>query len=209
MTGASRFLFGEDLSQPAQERRAADEVRRASDRAALERAGQEGFARGVAAGRAEAEAETARRHAEAIERVAYGAADCLAAVDREAGAIEADAMMFFEALARQLAGRALADQPLSRIAEAATEAFRHLRGIPHLAVRVHESLVEEVDVTLRAMARDRGFEGRVIVIGSEEIARGDARLDWADGGVVADSQALRDAIATALAQAGALTGDRI
>ena len=208
MSGARRFLFGEDLSQPAQERRVADEARRASDRAALERAEQDGFARGVAAGRAEAEAETARRHVEAIERMAFAAADCFAAVDREAEAVEQDAMVFFEALARQLAGRAVADQPLSRIAEAATEAFRHLRGIPHLAVRVHESLVEEVDATLRAIARDRGFEGRVIVIGSEEIARGDARLDWADGGVVADSQALQDAVAAALAQAGALTGDR-
>lgn len=195
---ARLFLFGDDLAPAAQRRRADADRAGADQRAEIEAADRAGYERGEAAGRAAAVAETARRQAEALERIGHGIAGAVAEVNRLAAAIEADALVFFEALARGLAGRAAAAQPLAAIADAAAEAFRHLRGIPHLAVRVHESLVEDADASLRAMARERGFEGRVIVIGSDELAPGDARLDWADGGIAAEQGAVDKAVAAIL-----------
>ncbi len=61
-----------------------------------------------------------------------------------------------------------------------------LRGVPHLAVCVNDALVEEVDAMLKRLARERGFEGRIVVLGEPDIALGDARLEWADGGIVRD-----------------------
>lgn len=197
---ATPFLFGDDLRQPASARQAADDIARtaeAQQRAALER---DAFERGRATGRAEAEAETSRIRALALDRIAAEIARATGAVDAKAAAIEDEAITFFATLAQRLAGRALAREPLAPLQEAAAEAFRHLRGVPHLVARVHESLVEDVDVTLRTMARESGFEGRIVVIGAEDIPRGDARLEWADGAVVAARAALEAAVGDVLAR---------
>lgn len=199
--GATPFLFGEDLRQPVPGRRASDRERAAEEqqREAIER---EAFERGRAAGRAEVEAETARLRALALQRVADEAARATATLDDRAREIEDEALRFFVALADTLAGRALAREPLAGIAQAGREAFRHLRGVAHLVARVHADLVEDVDEALRALAREHGFEGRIVVIGSDEIAPGDARLEWADGAVVTERRSHEVAIADVLSRCG-------
>lgn len=196
---AQRFLFGEDLSRPGEAKRVEAERVAEAERAAIATAEQAAFARGVAAGREEAGRETERLKAAALERVAGTAASALAAIDSRIASLEGDALAFFDVLARKLARRALADAPLAAVRDAASEAFGHLRGVPHLAARVHESLVDDVEALLRAMARERGFEGRLIVIGSDDLAPGDARLEWADGGVHVDRASLERAADAALA----------
>lgn len=204
MSGARRFLFGDDFSAPARERREAAERAGAAETAALETARREAFARGLDAGRAEAAASAARALTDATERLANGIGMALAEIDGRAEAIERDALSFFDAVARAFAGRAVAAQPLAAIAEAAAEAFRHLRGVPHLAVRVNEALVDEVEALLRRMARDRGYEGRIIVLGEADMDAGDARLDWADGGVASERGRLERAVEEVLGRTAAI-----
>lgn len=202
---AQPFLFGEDFGAPARRRRQEDE-RADAAMAALER---EAFGRGLEAGRLEAQREQSGRLSEAVQRVAGGAMHLIEAADARAETVERDALAFFETLARTIAGEALAARPLAGVAGAAIEAFRHLRGAPHLAVRVHESLVESVDGLLRTMARERGFEGRIIVLGDDGLEPGDARIDWADGGIVGDRRRLDEAVAGVMAGVNAdpvLTG---
>jgi flagellar assembly protein FliH len=199
---ATPFLFGDDLRQPAAARKAAADRGRLAEEQARAEIEREAFERGRAAGRAEAEAETARLQVTALDRIGAEAERALAALDGRAAAIEDEALAFFTALAETLAGRALAREPLGAVADAAREAFRHLRGVPHLVARVHESLVEAVDELLRGLSREQGFEGRIVVIGQEDIAPGDARLDWADGAVVAEREALRRAVDDVLARFG-------
>jgi flagellar assembly protein FliH len=81
---------------------------------------------------------------------------------------------------------------------AARGALRHLRGVPHLAVRVNDSLVEETEALLRRLARERGFEGRLVVLGEPDLALGDARIEWADGGIVRERARIEAAITQAL-----------
>lgn len=195
---ATPFLFGDDLRHPSAARQAADDLARLAaeqQRAVLD---QEAFERGRAAGRAEAKAETARLNALALGRIAAEIARAADAIDGRAAVIEDEAIGFFTTLAQRLAGRALAREPLAPIQDAAAEAFRHLRGVPHLVARIHESLVEEVDAALRKMAREAGFEGRIVVIGAEDIPPGDARLEWADGAVLADRGTLEATIGDVL-----------
>lgn len=194
------FSFGDDLARPAQERRVADRRARAEQEARLAEAEREAFGRGVAAGQREAAAETERRVAEAMAGIAAAAGALFSDLDARAAALEEAALAFFAALARGLAGRAVETEPLAAIEEAAREAFRHLRGVPHLAVRVHQSLVEPVDARLGAMAREHGYEGRIIVLGADDLALGDARLDWADGGIALDRDAAEAAIRAVLAR---------
>lgn len=200
-TQARRFLFGDDFRDP-QPKTAAEPVD--AFREEREAADASGYARGLEAGRREAEMQTQRRIAEALERTAGHATAALGGLDARAREIEGLGITFFQALAAKLAGRALASQPLAAIAEAAENAFRHVRGVPHLAVRVSADLVEPVDALLKPMARERGFEGRIIVIGDDQIVPGDARLEWADGGVVRDAAAIDAEISAVLAAHRAL-----
>ena len=199
---ATPFLFGEDLSPLASARQAAADLGRIAEeqqRQVLELAA---FERGHAAGLEAARAEAAQLRVAALGRIATEAGLAIAEIDRRSAEIEEEALDFFGALACTLAGRALAQERLAGIAEAAREAFRHLRNVPHLVARVHASLVEDADEALRAMAREHGFEGRIVVIGSEEIPPGDARLDWADGAVLVDRRAREEAVAALLSRAG-------
>jgi flagellar assembly protein FliH len=191
---ARKFLFGEDFrGAPQEERR---------DEAAIAAAESQGYARGYEAGKREATADAERRLEAAAQQIGQAMGKAFTEVDARCQAIETEALHFFRTLAEKLAAQALAAYPLAAIAEAAEEAFRHLRGVPHLAVRVHESLVEPVDALTRKMARERGYEGRIIVLGDDEIAPGDTRIEWADGGIVRERKDIDAALGAVLAAVG-------
>jgi flagellar assembly protein FliH len=190
---ARKFMFGEDLRGPVRDE--------AGERQALEAAARDAYARGLAQGRRQAEEEQQAQLAAAISKLARDATALLGDATKSANDTEAEALAFFTALARKLAGQALADDRLASIREAATEVFRHLRGVPHLAVRVSPTLVDAVDPVLKAMARDAGYEGRIIIIGQDDMDEGAARLEWADGGIVRDRARLEGAVDAILATA--------
>jgi flagellar assembly protein FliH len=189
-----KFLFGEDFRGSQQELSEAA----AAERAAQEAAVRQAFENGVAEGRRQAAADAQRRLADALERLGGQAAVRFGEVDRVVAAIESEALAYFETLARKLARQAIAAAPLAAVGEAAEAAFRHLRGVPHLAARVSTDLVEETDALMRRLAREQGFEGRIIVLGDEELAPGDVRLDWAEGGVTTSRDSFEQAIERAL-----------
>ena len=187
MTQARPFLFDHDFRDPG----------RGGARAVAE-AEERGRAAGIAQGLAQAQHSIPGRLAEAAERLGMQAAALLAEADARQARLEEEAVGLALTLARKLAGEALDANPLGPIAEAAKEAFRHLSAVPHLAVRVNEALVEEVDALLARMARERGFAGRIVVVGEPDIPLGDARLEWADGGVVRERRATEAALADAV-----------
>jgi flagellar assembly protein FliH len=191
---ARKFLFGEDFRGPPQEDR--------RDEAAIAAAEAQAYARGYEAGRREASNEAERRLEATVTLIGQSIGQTFTEIDTRCAEIESEAVLFFRALAEKLAAQALAAYPLAAITEAAEEAFRHLRGVPHLAVRVHESLVESVDTLTRKMARERGYEGRIIVLGDDEIAPGDARIEWADGGIVRERKEIETVLGAVLAAAG-------
>ncbi|KAA2236120.1 flagellar assembly protein FliH [Salinarimonas soli] len=175
MSGASHFLFDRDFRSPT-----SGDAKRL---AALHEAEAEGYRRGLEDGRRDAEAQIAARLADALARLSAASGQLLAAADADRAAMQAEGLAFAMALGRKLAGEALARQPLAAIGEVAREAFQHLRGVPHLVVRVNEGLVDEVEGLMKGLARERGYEGRIVVMGEPDIPAGDARLEWADGGM--------------------------
>jgi flagellar assembly protein FliH len=206
MSTVRKFLFSEDFRGPTPEEEAA---RAAAERAAQEEALRQAFARGVEEGRRQAAAENERRLEDTMQRLTAEASARFAALDLAIERTESEALAYFDALARKLAGSALAEQPLSAVADAATAAFRHLRGVPHLVARVATPIVEDTDSLLRRIGRESGFEGRIIVIGDEDLGPGDVRLEWAEGGVARDRVSFERAIESAVGAAGAPSLDDI
>jgi flagellar assembly protein FliH len=174
MTQASRFLFDNDFR------------RQGGGSRALAEAEERGRAAGIAAGLAQAQTSLPARLAQAAERLASLCGALLADAEARQARLEEEAIGLALAVARKIAGEALDAQPLGPIADAARAALQHLRAVPHLAVRVNDALVEDVDALVKRLAAERGFEGRVVVLGEPDIPLGDARLEWADGGIVRD-----------------------
>lgn len=158
-------------------------------------------------GRLEGEADSAARLAAALE-LASARLETLAT---NLGAIEeaaaAEAIRFAHAFSLKLAGRLLDAAPMAQIENAARAIFEDLRGQPHVAIRVAPELVDAAKEKLASISRERGFDGRLIVLGEPEIPSGDVRIEWADGGIVREraraEQSLTACIDHALA-AGAI-----
>ena len=189
---AKPFLFETDFRRP---RPSADALRAAEEAAHAVAAA---LARGLQEGRIQAEAQVQGRLADAMTRLSLAAVGLLAQADAREAEREAQAVEIAVLIARKVAGDALDAVPLAGIGEAARTALQHLRGVPHLVVRVHESLVEEAEALVRRLARERGYEGRLVVLGDPETALGDARIEWADGGIVRERARIEAAVGEAL-----------
>jgi flagellar assembly protein FliH len=102
------------------------------------------------------------------------------------------------AVARKLAPELMSREPFAEIAALATDCFKQLAAAPHIVVRVNDTLHETARTRLEEIARTRGFEGRLVVIVEPEIAVGDCRIEWADGGIVRDQSKTDDVIGKAI-----------
>src|SRR3569833_638602 len=127
---ARRFLFGDDFRAPPPGEQAASRETEWRDEGY-----RQGYAAGIEEGRRLAAADAEERVADALGRIAQAAEAGAAGIAR-ALAAAGEAIAFFGAGARRRAGHARAVQPIAAVADAAGVAFRHLRGVPHIAVRV-------------------------------------------------------------------------
>ncbi|QZN99272.1 FliH/SctL family protein [Chenggangzhangella methanolivorans] len=199
MSQPQRFLFDTDFGAPKVIKAQVATVALSDHEAALAEAEASGYRRGEADGRRAArEADAARLNA-AIETLGAQLAVALADADARALTVEREAAVLALAFARKLAGAAVAQFPLAEI-EAAAACFAEIRQAPHLVARVAPDFVEGVRASLTEAAQQRGFAGRLIVLGDPEVAEGDARLEWADGGVIRDAAAVARAIDRAVEQ---------
>jgi flagellar assembly protein FliH len=191
MSEARKFLFDRDFGKAATV---------ATDKA-VAKADEAGYARGLAAGQSIASNAAQAQLAAAMNRLADMAGQLLMQEDARQAEAQALAGRFALAFARKLAGEALRDRPLALLEEAARECFGHLRGVPHLVVRVNDALVEDAEALMKRFSHERGYEGRVVVFGDPDLGPADARLEWADGGVATDETALDQALTKAVAAA--------
>jgi flagellar assembly protein FliH len=104
--------------------------------------------------------------------------------------METEAVDVAIAVARKLCGELVAAEPLGEIVGLIRECFAQLVATPHLVVRINESLYEGARERFERLAKQSGFEGRLVILAEPEIATGDCRIEWADGGVVLERAAI-------------------
>src|SRR5579885_981632 len=155
-----------------------------------------GFRRGYAQAQSDAEVEANRRVAATLEGIAASiaaASVALAAIEQR---LECEALEV--AVARKLAPTLIAREPFAEIAALASECFHQLIASPHIVVRVNDALYATAKERLDEIARARSFEGRLVVLAEPDIAPGDCRIEWADGGINRDAAATDQAIGEAV-----------
>jgi flagellar assembly protein FliH len=143
-----------------------------------------GYRNGFTAGQQEAAGETARRLAIAMESVAHSLSILTRGLSAVELRVEAEAVEVAVATGRKLAETLIAREPLAEIEALALDCFRELVATPHVVVRVNDALYEQAQTKLAGIARETGFDGRLLIMAEPDIAVGDCRIEWADGGMM-------------------------
>jgi flagellar assembly protein FliH len=188
MATPAKFLFDMDFSEPDKSReRPATQTEIAQKIASAEaRAYRDGYE----AGQREARAESDRRAALALEEIGVA----VKAIEARFGGIETrmetEAVDVAVAVARKLCSELILREPLGEITGLVSNCFSHLVSTPHLVVRVNDSLYEVARDRVERLAKQNGFEGRLVILAEPEIETGDCKIEWADGGVVLERAAI-------------------
>jgi len=202
---AHRFLFDRDFAtidvgepepeaQPEPVEPEVPMMPVAEHEALLAAAEQAAFERGRAARAAEEqESEEARLAGEAT-RLAGEVNALIGQLDTEQERQEKDAVALAFLVARRLCAHLIAREPLGEIVALISECLGPLRKAPHLVIRVRDGDVEALKARIDPLVKEKGFEGRVVFLGEPELAAGDCRIEWADGGIVRDRRALEKQI---------------
>jgi flagellar assembly protein FliH len=188
MAAPAKFLFDMDFSAPDKMReRAATPSEIAQKIASAEgRAYRDGYDAALR----EAKVESDRRSALALEEIGIAIKGIAARFTGIETRIETEAVDVAVAVARKLCSELIAREPLGEVTALVRDCFSQLVSTPHLVVRINESLYEAAQERIERLARQSGFEGRLVILAEPEIDTGDCKIEWADGGVVLERAAI-------------------
>ena len=188
MAAPAKFMFDMDFSAPDKAReRPATAIEIAQKIASAE---ARAYRDGHDAGQREAKAESDRRTALALEEIGIAIKGIAARFSGIETRMETEAVDVAVAVARKLCSELIAREPLGEITGLVKDCFSQLVSTPHIVVRIHDSLYETARDHIERLAKQSGFEGRLVILAEPEIEAGDCRIEWADGGVVLERAAI-------------------
>ena len=156
----------------------------------LAQAREDAYAEGVAAGDRNATAMAAQTLAAAAGTLATQTVEMAAALDDATLAAKREAIELAASIGRKLALHLLARFPTTELDALIAECMQSLGGVPHLVVRCHPSIADQMRDIATAHMQTSGFSGRLIVMGDPDMRLGDGKLEWVDGGLVRDIGAI-------------------
>lgn len=188
MGAPAKFLFDDDFSlSPAVKERAAAAIELAQR---IGDAEARGYRDGFDAAQAEAKVVSDRRTALAMEEISLSLRNVAGSFATVESRMETEAVEVALAVARKLCASLIAAQPITEIMMLVEDCFRHLVTTPHLVVRINDALYDEARERIERLARQCGYEGRLVILAQPDLAGGDCRIEWADGGVTLDRAAI-------------------
>jgi flagellar assembly protein FliH len=188
MAAPAKFLFDTDFSAPEKQReRPATTAEIAQKIAAAE---AQAYRNGYAAAQREAKVEADRRMASALEEIKIHLQGIAARVSGVEARMETEAVEVAIAVARKLCSALVAAEPLGEVTGLVKDCFAQLVATPHLVVRINDQLYEIAREQIEKLAKQSGFEGRLVILAEPDIPTGDCRIEWADGGVVLERAAI-------------------
>ena len=188
MAAPAKFLFDTDFSAPNKTReRAATPSEIAQKIASAEaRAYRDGYDAALR----ETKVESDRRSALALEEIGIAIKSIAAGFSGIETRMETEAVDVAVAVARKLCSELIAREPLAEVTALVCDCLSQLVSAPHLVVRINDSLYEAAHERIDRLAKQSGFQGRLVILAEPEIETGDCRIEWADGGVVLERAAI-------------------
>ena len=191
MSAPAKFLFDVDFAAPDKSRERPTQAELAQKVAEAE---ARAYRAGFDAAQQEAKVESDRRAALALEEIGIAVKGIATRFGSIETRMETEAVDVAVSVARKLCTELVAREPLGEIMALVSDCFSHLVSTPHLVVRIHDSLYEAAREKIERLAQQSGFEGRLVILAEPEIATGDCRIEWADGGVVLERAAIETKI---------------
>jgi len=186
MAAPAKFLFDMDFSDKARERQATPSEIVQKIASAEARAYRDGYE----AAQREARAESERRTVLALEEIGIGIKGIAARFSGIEGRMETEAVDVAIAVARKLCSALIAAEPLGEVTGLVGDCFSQLVSTPHLVIRINDALYEAARDQIERLAKQSGFEGRLVILAEPGIDSGDCKIEWADGGVVLERAAI-------------------
>ena len=89
-------------------------------------------------------------------------------------------------IARRLCSHLIAREPLAAVVALLSECLAPLRKIPQILIEVPSEDTDALEEMVESLVLNSSFEGKVHVVKSESLSRGDCRIEWPDGGIIRD-----------------------
>lgn len=148
----------------------------------LQLAREQAFERGRDAGRQEAEMETGRMIASALEEVGRLLPEMIEQAEMNRVEAHRTAAQVVQAVLRKVLPQAVRLSAAEVIEDLVGECLGRVIDEPRVVVRVSDPMVDDYRDRLEERARLVGFEGRLVVVGDGRLGPADCKLEWADGG---------------------------
>ena len=137
---------------------------------------------GATRGRNEAVAAFDKQVAATLSTIAQQTAAIAKSVAAEAQAAGKSVDLVL-AIVRKLHPALIERQGLAEIETVLGQCLESLKQEPRLVAYVHSARLDALQERLAQLSASSGFEGRVVLIGNDEMGQSDCRVEWADGGV--------------------------
>lgn len=200
MTNPSKFLFNVDFSEPEEPEVVAPPepeipmIPVAEHEKLLEKARAKAFEEGRVKALQDLQTKQETLLTAEVQNLAQSVGEVLQTLDEMQSAREKDAIGLAFLVARRLCAHLIARQPLAETVALVSECLGPLRKAPHLVIRVAEKDVEALKAQVDPIIHEKGFEGRLVILGEPDISRGDCHIEWADGGIRRDRKVLEGEI---------------
>lgn len=190
MAEVRKFLFETEFEVDRKHGKNVGVVDNVVTRQDLAAARAEGFEAGREAGKAEAAAERARFEAEVLAMIGQQIASLVQQRSSALATMRKEGVALAVSIARRLAGRLLAAHPLSEVEALVEDCLQRLMGEARIVVRIRTDLLDAMQTKLDGLTRKLGFAGQIILFAEDDLAAGDCRVEWADGGAIRTATSL-------------------
>ena len=188
MATPAKFLFDVDFGAP-------DKVREKSATPAeiaemIADAEARAYRSGFDAAQHEAKVQSDRRAALALEEIGVAVSGIAGRFSGIEARMETEAVDVAISVARKLCSELIAAEPLTEMMALVHDCFKHLVATPHLVVRINDQLYDEARERIEKMAKQSGFQGKLVILSEPDMVNGDCKIEWADGGVLLERAAI-------------------
>lgn len=199
MAEAAKYFFDRDFNAPAPETESAEvlverRLRREFEQE-LANAREAEYKRGRKEGEREARQSLEAKTGEAADALVDKAEKILNRLEQDCAEIRGEAVAVALAAAERLAGELVRREPANLLESLFTRCLDYLDEVPHITVRVNETVADTLREKVEAAAARRGFTGRIVVQEDPETQKGDCLIEWNDGGIARDHESLRRHVA--------------
>jgi flagellar assembly protein FliH len=152
------------------------------------------FSRARAEGMKAGQVRAAEALAASVERLCGEVRRSMADAAGEIENVREEAAQLALAAARKLAPVAVAHLPQGDVEETLREAIHHAIGEPRIILRAAGPVIDALKDRLSEIARELGYEGRIVASAETGLTGADCRIEWRGGGAERSIAGLEETI---------------